>query len=101
MTGTPSSIMASGSPGPRRDAADRAFHNELYSAMGNQLSQLLRVFRDVYHDLSRELAPVEENVTEIIAVHRDIYRAVADRDAVRAAAAVDAHFAGIRQRITR
>lgn len=87
--------------GPAGDAADRAFHDELYAALGNQLmSQLLRVFWDVYYDLSHELPPVEEDGTDIVEVHRAIYEAVADRDATRAAAAVDRHFLGIRNRIS-
>ncbi|MGH3588478.1 MAG: FadR/GntR family transcriptional regulator [Pseudonocardia sp.] len=86
--------------GPAGDAADRAFHDELYASLGNQLmSQLLRVFWDVYHDLSRELPPVEEDHDDIIAVHRAIYDAVAAGDAARAGAAIDDHFRGIRQRI--
>jgi DNA-binding FadR family transcriptional regulator len=86
--------------GPEGDAADRAFHDELYAAMGNQLmSQLLRVFWDVYHDLSHELPPVEESQSDIVNAHREIYEAVAARDPVRAAEAIKDHFQGIQQRI--
>lgn len=86
--------------GAAGDAADRAFHDELYSAMGNQLmSQLLRVFWDVYHDLSDELPPVEQDDDDIISVHREIYEAVAARDPARASAAITQHFHGIQTRM--
>lgn len=85
--------------GEAGDAADRAFHDELYAVLGNQLtSQLLRVFWNVYQDLSNELPSAESNRTEIIRVHRQIYEAVAARDAARARAAIACHFDGIRER---
>ncbi len=87
--------------GEAGDAADRAFHDELYAALGNRLmSQLLRVFWDVYHDLSHELPPVTTNRAEIVRIHREIYEAVADRDAARASAAITRHFQGIKKRLT-
>jgi DNA-binding FadR family transcriptional regulator len=86
--------------GAAGDAADRAFHDAMYSVLGNELmSQLLRVFWDVYHDLSHELPAVESNHEEIVRVHRDIYEAVAARDGARASAAIAHHFDGIRRRI--
>ncbi|MCU4183335.1 FCD domain-containing protein [Acidiferrimicrobium sp. IK] len=93
-------LEACAGKGEAGDAADRAFHDELYGTMGNQLmSQLLRVFWDVYHDLSHELPPVEENRDNIVAVHRAIYEAVAARDAAQAMSAVKEHFAGIQLRL--
>ncbi len=86
--------------GEAGDAADRAFHDQLYAPLGNQLmSQLLRVFWDVYHDLSHELVPADRDPAGIIAAHREIYEAVAARDAARASAAIFEHFQGIRERL--
>lgn len=86
--------------GDKGDDADRAFHDELYAALGNQLtSELLRVFWDVYHTLSHELPAVAGDHADIVRVHRDIYEAVAARDTPRATAAITRHFDGIRQRI--
>lgn len=86
--------------GEAGDAADRAFHEQLYAPLGNQLmSQLLRVFWDVYHDLGRELAPAAKDHAGIVARHREIYDAIAARDAVRATAAMNEHFTGIRERM--
>lgn len=80
--------------------ADRAFHEQLYAPLGNQLmGQLLGAFWDVYHDLSHELGPFEIDPMEIVESHRAIYRAVADRDEPRATAAVREHFRGIRERL--
>lgn len=93
-------LEAHAGQGELGDAADRAFHDELYAPLGNQLmSQLLRVFWDVYHDLSHELPSVTENGSGIVAEHREIYDAVAARDAPRAMAAVHKHFAGIQRRL--
>ena len=86
--------------GEAGDAADRAFHDQLYAPIGKQLmSQLLRVFWDVFHDLSHELTPPTEDPESIIAVHRAIYDAVAARDPERASAAMIEHFKGIEERI--
>jgi DNA-binding FadR family transcriptional regulator len=93
-------LEAHAGQGELGDAADRAFHDELYAAIGNQLMrQLLRVFWDVYHDLSHELPPAEEDQGNIVEVHREIYEAIAARDAARATAAVNQHFAGIQRRL--
>ncbi|WP_433063219.1 FadR/GntR family transcriptional regulator [Dactylosporangium sp. CS-033363] len=93
-------LEAHAGQGAAGDAADRAFHDEMYTALGNELmSQLLRVFWDVYHDLSHELPAVESSHEEIVRVHRDIFEAVAARDGVRAAEAIARHFDGIRRRI--
>lgn len=86
--------------GDAGDDADRAFHEQLFAPLDNQLmSQLLRVFWDVYHDLSHELAPSGLDPAGIVESHRAIYDAVAARDSARAVAAVHDHFSGIRQRI--
>lgn len=88
--------------GEQGDNADRAFHEQLFAPLDNQLtSQLLRVFWDVYHDLGSELPTNEMNKTEILSVHQAIYEAVAARDSVRAVEAVHEHFRGIRERVRR
>ena len=80
--------------------ADRAFHEQLFAPLNNQLmSQLLRVFWDVYHDLSAELPPGEIATQSILDGHREIYEAVAARDGARAAVAIHEHFRGIRERV--
>lgn len=85
--------------GEAGDNADRAFHEQLYAALGNQLmSQLLRVFWDVYHDLSGDGAP-QLDPDDIVAVHEAIYDAVAARDAARASRTMSEHFRGIRERL--
>lgn len=81
-------------------AEDRAFHEQLYAPLGNQImSQLLRVFWDVYHHLSRDLAGAPLDPKATVATHREIFDAVTQRDAGRASAAMEAHFQGIRERI--
>lgn len=82
--------------------ADRAFHDQLYAPLGNELmSRLLRVFWDVYHDLSTELPSDPPDYDGIVRVHRAIYDAVAARDSERARDAMEAHFRGIRDRLGR
>lgn len=86
--------------GQAGDDADRAFHEQLFAPLKNQLtSELLRVFWDVYHDLAAELPPDDLDPTSIFAMHADIYAAVAAKDAERAARAIHQHFTGIRKRI--
>lgn len=86
--------------GKAGDDADRAFHEQLFAPLKNQLtSELLRVFWDVYHDLASELPPDDLDPASIYAIHADIYAAVAARDAERAARAIHKHFIGIRTRI--
>jgi DNA-binding FadR family transcriptional regulator len=63
------------------------------------MSQLLRVFWDVYHDLSAELPPGDIATQSILDGHREIYEAVAARDTPRAVIAIHDHFRGIRARI--
>lgn len=93
-------LEAHAGDGQAGDDADRAFHNELYAPIGNQLmSQLLRVFWDVYHALSPQLPMVRQSRNEIIATHRAIYDAIVNHDSERAVAAMHAHFVGIRERV--
>ncbi|MGH3440223.1 MAG: FadR/GntR family transcriptional regulator, partial [Sciscionella sp.] len=93
-------LEAHAGQGDAGDAADRAFHEQLYAPLGNQLMrQLLRVFWDVYHDLAHELAPADEDPAGIIEVHRAIYQALAARDAAAAGAAMIEHFRGIQKRL--
>ena len=93
-------LIAYAGQGAAGDNADRAFHEQLYAPLNNQLmSQLLRVFWDVYHDLSAELPPGEIATQSILDGHREIYEAVAARDGARAAVAIHEHFRGIRERV--
>ncbi|TAM93227.1 MAG: FadR family transcriptional regulator [Jatrophihabitans sp.] len=93
-------LVAHSAQGEAGDRADRAFHEQLFAPLGSQLmSQLLRVFWDVYHDLNRELAPDVLDPAQIADVHRAIYLAVAARDSEAAVAAMHDHFTGIRERI--
>lgn len=81
-------------------AEDRVFHEQLYAPLGNQvMSQLLRVFWDVYHYFNRDLAGPGADPAAIVATHREIHYAVVARDAARARTAMDDHFRGIRERI--
>ncbi|MGH2843181.1 MAG: FadR/GntR family transcriptional regulator [Solirubrobacteraceae bacterium] len=87
-------------PGDAGERADRAFHDELYAPLRNQLmSQLLRVFWDVYHALSPQLSVAPQDRIDIIAGHEAIYAAVAAHDAENATVAMRKHFAGIRHRL--
>jgi DNA-binding FadR family transcriptional regulator len=93
-------LAACAGQGTAGDDADRAFHEQLYAPLNNQLmSQLLRVFWDVYHDLSAELPPGDIKAKSILDGHREIYEAVAARDGARAAVAIHGHFRGIRERV--
>ena len=86
--------------GEQSDRADRAFHEELFSSLDNQLmSQLLRVFWDAYHDIASDLPPVQRDADDIVAVHQAIFDAVSARDNARAVEAIHQHFEGIRGRI--
>jgi DNA-binding FadR family transcriptional regulator len=79
--------------------ADRSFHEQLYAPLDNQLlSQLLRAFWDVYHDLSALLVRPRGGARDIVETHRAIYDAVAMRDRDRARTAMETHFQGIRDR---
>lgn len=80
--------------------ADRHFHEVLYNPLGNPLvSQLLRAFWDVHHELQDELGPVNEPASSVAARHREIYQAVRDRDVSAAVTAMERHFEGIRTRL--
>lgn len=80
--------------------ADRHFHDMLYRPLGNPLiSQLLGAFWDIHHELQDELGPINEPAESVAGRHREIYRAVLDRDTPRAAAAMSRHFDGIRTRL--
>lgn len=100
LAGRLADLVACAGQGEAGDNADRAFHEQLYAPLNNHLmSQLLRVFWDVYHDLSAELPPGEIATQSILDGHREIYEAVAARDAPRAVVAIHEHFRGIRERI--
>lgn len=81
---------------------DRLFHDVLYRPLGNPLvGQLLGAFWDVYHQLRDALGAPDEPPADVARRHRDIYTAVAARDRPGAAAAVERHFEGVRNRISR
>jgi DNA-binding FadR family transcriptional regulator len=79
---------------------DRLFHEALFRPLGNTLvSRLLGAFWDTYHRIEHELAPVEELPMVILEQHRAIHQAIAAADPTATAAAMAAHFAGVRRRL--
>ncbi|MFB9837235.1 FadR/GntR family transcriptional regulator [Actinoallomurus acaciae] len=81
---------------------DRLFHDLLYRPLGNPLvGRLLGAFWQVYHQLSEELGTPDETPAQVARKHRDIYEAVIAEDRTAVAAAMSAHFAGIRTRLAR
>ncbi|WP_238012911.1 GntR family transcriptional regulator [Dactylosporangium sp. AC04546] len=81
---------------------DKLFHDVLYRPLGNPLvGQLLSAFWDVYHQLHDELGDPDEAPLEVARKHRDIRDAVVAGDKEAAAAAMRAHFAGVRSRLAR
>ncbi|WP_331772520.1 FadR family transcriptional regulator (plasmid) [Embleya sp. NBC_00888] len=78
---------------------DRQFHETLYRPLGNDLMlRLLAAFWDAYDRLAADLPPIGESAPDVAAQHREVYEAVASRDAERARRAVTVHFTGIRNR---
>jgi DNA-binding FadR family transcriptional regulator len=81
---------------------DRLFHEVLYRPLGNPLVvRLLGAFWDVYHQLRDDLGEPVETPADVARRHRDVYTAVANRDAAAAEAAMRAHFDGVRNRLAR
>ncbi|MEW2352316.1 FCD domain-containing protein [Spirillospora sp. NPDC029432] len=79
---------------------DRLFHELLYKPLGNPIvSQLLGAFWDVYRTLQHDLPPVVQEAADVAQRHRDIYDALLAGDRTAAAAAMAAHFRGIRVRL--
>ncbi|TDE18984.1 FCD domain-containing protein [Actinomadura sp. 6K520] len=79
---------------------DRMFHELLYKPLANPIvNQLLGAFWDVYRTLQHDLAPVEQEAADVAQRHRDIYEALRAGDRGAAAAAMAAHFRGIRVRL--
>ncbi|RSN51694.1 MULTISPECIES: FadR/GntR family transcriptional regulator [Actinomadura] len=79
---------------------DRLFHELLYRPLANPIvNQLLGAFWDVYRTLQHDLAPVVQESHDVAARHRDIYEALRAGDRSAAAAAMAAHFRGIRDRL--
>lgn len=79
---------------------DRMFHELLYKPLANPIvNQLLGAFWDVYRTLQHDLAPVEQEAADVAQRHRDIYEALRAGDRGAAAAAMAAHFHGIRVRL--
>jgi DNA-binding FadR family transcriptional regulator len=81
---------------------DRRFHEVLYRPLGNPLViRLLSAFWDVYEQLRDQLGDADESPEDVVRRHRDILDAVTARDSPRAAAAMRAHFDGVRARLDR
>jgi DNA-binding FadR family transcriptional regulator len=82
--------------------ADADFHRQLFEPLDNALLvSLLGVFWQVYRRLHVELGGTEDvDLVETAAVHRGIYDAVSTGDKVLAAQLLNAHFDGIRLRIS-
>lgn len=82
--------------------ADADFHRRLFEPLNNALLvNLLGVFWQVYRRLHVELGGVEDaELLETAALHRGIYDAVSTGDKVLAAQLLNAHFDGIRLRIS-
>lgn len=81
---------------------DRQFHETLYRPLDNDLMlRLLAAFWDAYDRLATDLPPIGESARAVAAQHREVYDAVATRDAERARRAVTEHFTGIRGRTPR
>jgi DNA-binding FadR family transcriptional regulator len=79
---------------------DRRFHEVLYQPLDNPLvPQLLGAFWDVYQAVKDQLGPAQEDPADVARRHRKIYQAVLDRDQDAAAAAMVAHFDGVRGRL--
>ncbi|MGI5200708.1 FadR/GntR family transcriptional regulator [Spirillospora sp. CA-108201] len=79
---------------------DRMFHELLYRPLANPIvNQLLGAFWDVYRTLQHDLAPVRQEASDVAQRHRDIYEALRAGDRQAAAAAMAAHFRGIRERL--
>jgi DNA-binding FadR family transcriptional regulator len=88
--------------GAVKPETDRLFHDLLYRPLGNPLvGRLLGAFWQVYYQLSDELGTPDEAPEQVARKHRDIYEAVIAEDREAVAAAMSAHFAGIRTRLAR
>ncbi|NUR71860.1 MAG: FadR family transcriptional regulator [Hamadaea sp.] len=87
---------------PISPETDRQFHDVLYRPLANPLvGQLLGAFWEVYHQLRDDLGSPDEAPADVARKHRDIYEAVLAGDPTAAAAAMRAHFAGVRSRLAR
>ena len=88
-----------------RDSAftrdDRRFHEVLYAPIENAfLTLLVRAFWDVVHVIRPALFAAPDNLGSTASEHRAIVDALAAHDPEAAARAMEAHFAGIRDRIS-
>ncbi|QFG22783.1 FadR/GntR family transcriptional regulator [Actinomadura sp. WMMB 499] len=93
-------MEAEASAGQVTPETDRLFHELLYRPLANPIvNQLLGAFWDVYRTLQHDLAPVVQEADDVAQRHRDIYDALRAGDRTAAAAAMAAHFRGIRDRL--
>ena len=88
-----------------RDSAftkdDRRFHEVLYAPVKNAfLTLLVRAFWDVVNIIRPELFAGPDDLASTASEHRAIVDALAAHDPDAAARAMEAHFAGIRARIS-
>lgn len=76
-------------------AEDRAFHDALYSPLGNNLViQLLQAFWHIFAAVGEESSSRKVLLRETAVEHRAILTAIAAGDGKEAARAMSAHFAG-------
>lgn len=85
--------------------SDQRFHAAIFMPAGNELlSRLLNVFWQVYDNIAGlldQVAPLDQGQThELLQAHYDLYEAIATRDVDAATRLMQAHFVGIRQRLT-
>ena len=80
--------------------ADWRFHETLYRRLDNDfVLELIRVFWRVFHSLDARLPRGDGTPRVTAAWHRDILEALRGKDEPALAAAMEAHFDGIRSRV--
>lgn len=84
---------------------DRRFHAQLYGELDNPLLQKLsNLFWDAFQHVSNNATipdlPDMRDPGQTLELHRDIYEALADRDADRLRSAISAHYPGIWSALT-
>ena len=80
--------------------ADAEFHRLLFEPLNNELlMNLMSVFWKVYRKIHLEIGTGGSDLVDTAAQHRDIYKAVAGKDAATASLLLSRHFDGIRAKI--
>jgi DNA-binding FadR family transcriptional regulator len=91
-----------GQHGGIRAETDRAFHLALYRALGNHLlSEVLDAFWAALHQVRAELGDTHADPHDTWKQHRDLVRALQDKDGARAVECMHRHFDDIRARLNR